>query len=541
MPQVVNPTFQDDSVLTQVRTSLHKNAKNPGKRAKKSTKGGQGLDVLYRIPIVNLFWIFVDDGHDPPEWSQYTGLLNVLAITVALVLALVCTFYSALDYDEMARAQLRFSWGLQDENGNNRPLIYSNPLCLIGQGVTLDDSVVDNRAEFCVNQFGGAWQVPSASETDVYKQSYPWCDYPCFSDRPIDDSGDLVSGNYSFWWAWQATGRPDRTELLTDSDLTYLLYPVELFSRDCIIACAVLSLSLLLSVIILATGNPNVFTREQDAGGFSFQYRTLMKSYFYWVKWGLAMVIITAIVGVILFFQIIKSMVYIKFTDQEVASTGEYATWLSSGGSSTYGFTHTAIFWCCYIWVALGAFILGLGYRAMFSFPEHAFTNLSNIGDYGARKLRLRAAQMMVSFLVRECGLPKCSNNQQFGPRTSVFWCFYPGEWREKAVREDKGIYQNAAAGVKSSEAEVCADALIDSGVYEASTIMKLVAYNPSALLAVPGMTPAAVMYIIEGVQMLYKKRHFSDLSELSSGELSADDASRKIRECVREYQAFQN
>lgn len=159
---------------------------------------------------MNLFWMFLDESRDPPEWIQYTGLLNVLAITMALVLALVCTFYSALDYDEMARAQLRYSWGADDK----QPLVYANPLCLSGAGFSFEDANVTDRAQNCVDFFNNQnssntefsrfttsnWKVPDPTSTNPLMRSYPYCEYPCFDARPIDDSGALVSGNYSFWW-----------------------------------------------------------------------------------------------------------------------------------------------------------------------------------------------------------------------------------------------------------------------------------------------------------------------------------------------------
>ena len=38
---------------------------------------------------------------NPPEWSQITSLLNVLAIVNALVLALMVTLYSQVDCEDL--------------------------------------------------------------------------------------------------------------------------------------------------------------------------------------------------------------------------------------------------------------------------------------------------------------------------------------------------------------------------------------------------------------------------------------------------------
>lgn len=123
----------------------------------------------------------------------------------------------------------------------------------------------------------------------------------------------------------------------------------------------------------------------------------------------------------------------------------------------------------------------------------------------------MQIANELVEFLVKVCGLPKCVSSQSFGPRTSVVWCF-----RENyGVRDDKGIYLTAAGGIKSLEAEVVSDALIDAGVYDVATLVKLVSGNPDALHAIPGIQVAAVMYIIEGCEGLARKNLNMSLSDL--------------------------
>lgn len=62
----------------------------------------------YQIPIVNLFYHFLDSGSEPPSWSQIDKLMQNMSIVSALVLALAITFHSSVTYDELQLTDARF-------------------------------------------------------------------------------------------------------------------------------------------------------------------------------------------------------------------------------------------------------------------------------------------------------------------------------------------------------------------------------------------------------------------------------------------------
>lgn len=64
--------------------------------------------IFYQVPIVNLFWAFVDGSMEPPAWSQIDAFMQNMSIVSALILALVCTFHSAVSYEEMNNVDNRF-------------------------------------------------------------------------------------------------------------------------------------------------------------------------------------------------------------------------------------------------------------------------------------------------------------------------------------------------------------------------------------------------------------------------------------------------
>lgn len=64
--------------------------------------------IWYQVPLVNLFWAFVDDSMEPPAWSQIDAFMQNMSIVSALILALVCTFHSAVSFEEMTNVDDRY-------------------------------------------------------------------------------------------------------------------------------------------------------------------------------------------------------------------------------------------------------------------------------------------------------------------------------------------------------------------------------------------------------------------------------------------------
>lgn len=68
-------------------------------------------DFGYRIPFYNLLHPFITWYNEHILWSQVLAFLNNVLVVQALVLALVCTFYSAVSYPDILAANLRFANG----------------------------------------------------------------------------------------------------------------------------------------------------------------------------------------------------------------------------------------------------------------------------------------------------------------------------------------------------------------------------------------------------------------------------------------------
>lgn len=105
-------------------------------------------DLAYHIPILNLIIAFVDS-KSTYDWVQVQSLLNVVAIVSALVLALGCTFHSALDFTEMQWALSRFAYG-SEFDGIKKGLLYNNVNCV--GNVTKAQQCIDASALF------GMWE-----------------------------------------------------------------------------------------------------------------------------------------------------------------------------------------------------------------------------------------------------------------------------------------------------------------------------------------------------------------------------------------------
>eukprot|EP00041_Stephanoeca_diplocostata_P017856 m.367951 g.367951 ORF g.367951 m.367951 type:complete len:686 (-) comp20840_c0_seq4:142-2199(-) len=453
-------------------------------------------DLAYHIPILNLIVAFVDS-KSTFDWVQVQSLLNVVAIVSALVLALACTFHSALDYSEMEWALSRFSYG-SSFNGIKKGLLYNNVKCI--GNVSNAQQCIDDSTGFGNDMTG--WNAT---------ESGPYCEYPCFADRPLDDAGmeeggNWVTGNYARWWYSKQLGSTftplPQAEFVNDPSIDVILTPVELYNRDCLITVCVLSTSLLLSIALVGFSTPNNFLRAEGDSAYGYQYATVMKSFMYWVRWMLLGVIFFTICGIILFFQAIKNMVYCKYTDQGIMETGSYPKFLTAGGRSPYGFTNSAIVWVCYVPLVVSAILLSLAMRALYMFPHTPITDLNETSSREMLARRNAMSESMLQFLTVQCNLPSTTGTAHFGPRVSPCGSF----------RDDRGIYLTGAGGFQSMDAEVVTDALLDNGIFDIQSLLKLVLpakYGGigmdgyEQLFNISAISLPVVLYIREGAKRL--------------------------------------
>ena len=126
---------------------------------------------------------------------------------------------------------------------------------------------------------------------------------------------------------------------------------VQWFNKRSVESTGCLCAALITAIIMLATGSIHVFTRP-DAPQ-SYQRDVVLSSYFYWMKVSLVLTVFLTVLGIIFFFQCIKFLVYIKFTDQVVAFSGKSHSWLGASADNTYGYVVDMLWFLIYIPVAV--------------------------------------------------------------------------------------------------------------------------------------------------------------------------------------------
>lgn len=497
---------------------------------------------FYKIPIFNFFYGFYDIENDPPEWEQLTSLLNVLAIVTALLLALVCTFYSTVDFEETASAELRYSWGVDHADHpayrhadaatrfNARYLEIRSPSCF---GPTASQACIDEWQTAGNNV--SLWSAAVANVTAVVEGSpyYPWCRFPCYADRPYtgdDMATSFTSGNYALSWVLRRVvlvsgdaaetameeGKHLNREDICGEDKTedgWQCYhnqsPMEEFINFSTWCAAFLSFALLLAVLVLGTGSANPFAREQDNGGFSYQYRSVTRAYLYWVRFVNLGIIWGTILGTILFIQALKAMVYVKYTDIYIEEKGYYGAFgFYFGMDSPYAFVNTATIWIFYLPIFAGAIILSVSTAMLNSTPAHSTTDMNNVRTMTLAARRKAHADDLADFLEFVGQLPRfrpssldANGLDPVGPRLGCYG-------KDKGFRTDIGITLKGAGGQSSYEAESVADALIDAGIYDVRTLCRVLLHDQLGglgqmppLYGMSALTPGAVLCVMLGVR----------------------------------------
>lgn len=244
--------------------------------------------ILYHIPILNIFWSAVDGKNaDPPSFAQIAKMLETISIAAALVLALVLTVHSAVEYDELHDANNRF--------------LHKVPPCDVLQ------------------------QEGCKTYTFYSREKH----FDCGTDTD-NDRGVEVPRNYCKYW-WERQG--DKTGT-----------PVENFNWNCCVSIALLNIALLMSILILSTGSTNVFANEH-ALQHGFQARQVMKVYLHWVRFPLVVCIIGLLCGIIAFFNAIQMMVLVKYPDIAVDDTAE----TDYSWTSPFGWVDFSLFYLMYL------------------------------------------------------------------------------------------------------------------------------------------------------------------------------------------------
>lgn len=514
-------------------------------------------NIHMQIPGWNLLYTYYGMVSNPPEWSQVTILLNVLAVVNALVLALIITIYAEVDYEELMAAQLRYSLGtihpdhplatqsygeasnfgypMVDDSKLNDGSVYlefPSPQCM---------GVASSQA--CIN----AWNVSTggtltnwypAVGTDLSgggiagSPFYPWCPYPCVSDRPYsgDDPADnIVTGNYALAWAKRKLNFQGKLDEYTNPDgslkgtVPLFQTAVDEFNAVCVIGEGVCSAALIICVLVLGTGSTNIFTRDQDAGSLSHQYRTVIKSYLYWVRYVILIIVFLSLYGVFLFVESIQALVFVKWTDHYIEEHGEWQSFMSAGIESPYGYVDTVMWGVLWIPFAICMVLITLGHASMHSFAQHSKADLNahriRHGNHSWRDLlpwgknkseemlqirRAAHADDLVDVVHHLCGLsltPRDPDALKYGPRETVFFCRKGWGWSK-----DRGVFLSGAGGAPSSDAEVVADALIDVGFEDIRSVIKMVLPTElggnghgQKLMEIPGVQRGAGLYIVKG------------------------------------------
>lgn len=538
-------------------------------------------DIWYKVPILNLFYSIIDITN-PPEWYQVSQLLQTLGIVNALILSLVVSFYTTIDYEEMVAVDMRYSVGIDhpghplagnsdyDTAMGSRYLEFRDNDCY---GLNKSQTCIDTWNSLDINTTGWLPAVQSGNKGSAH---YPFCFYPCYADRPLSTSGNgnigrdsWVTGNYARYWMERMVFQdldkdfdPSDTEVLcVDSDgtnicktekrLVRLTTPTQDFSATCAMSISFLAGAMLLSILVLVVGSSNGFNRGTEMGSFLYQYRTVAKSYLYWIRWANILIILLTMIGVVQFLQSMKALVYIKYTDTYIAQHGlnDVSGWFglfTVGVKSPYNFVLTANLWMFYIPFALCAVLLSVGVYKMNSFPATSSTDMNNVSNSQLAARREAYAKDLTRFLVLVGGLasvevkPKEGKNQvPNGPRRGWFGLF--GRTQQTGFRSSHGVFLSGAGGDSGPYAEIVADSLIDHGIYDVRALIRLILHDQlggiGELGPMYGMTTisdGAVLNIMMGL------RKFAALYA-TDNELAGEDENEMVStvQCPSSYMQY--
>eukprot|EP00040_Diaphanoeca_grandis_P039475 m.259158 g.259158 ORF g.259158 m.259158 type:complete len:414 (-) comp37630_c0_seq1:348-1589(-) len=273
--------------------------------------------------------------------------------------------------------------------------------------------------------------------------------------RQIDNL--YYDNNYAIWWTGDGSGQMGKSLTVTQE-----------FNMLCCLSSFLLCDALLLSVLVLAV-TATAPMAKPDANAEGSQYRVVLSAYMRYVSWVVYVIIGCAALGASIFFQILKSMFYIKFPDQWVEALGDSQKWPFSKETTTYGYANSSVIWLCYVPMIIGILALSAGQRAAYSYPLKPATLL---GDSGWDKTkREQARKILVTFLVNACHLPATSTTKHV-------------------------VMLTAVGGGSVNDAEVVADALIDQGILTLEDFKLYMSHSGGAIFDVPGISVGAASQI---------------------------------------------
>lgn len=393
--------------------------------------------VGHQVPLFNLLWAFFGGRKQGTTWLQLSTLMENIAIVSALMLALVITFHSAFSFDEIVAADDRFH---QDLDGST---------------------------------FGGAGVYRTVAKMDFGDSYARW-----WHGGMAGQNGGSRMGNCD---------EPTSPECRTSGRKSRAS---EDFNATCLASECFLTLSLLLAVMVLSTGGITTIGRPSvDTSGH--QFSRVMESYMQFVRLVVVVTLFAALVGLFLFFSLIKLEVFLKFPDFYVethANSGAFPASPTSFYTSIYGFTHAAVVFFTFFPLFVFGWILSAGQRAVYSFPVEPLTDFLEPED---ERQFSRAA--LTEFLVKTCRLSKCGVNKTPNQQGDD-----DGSTDLAAYREF--VFLTAAGGARSSEAELLADHLYDAGIRTVQELILFVKTGDDEIYNIPGVSMMAASQIIWSV-----------------------------------------
>lgn len=399
-------------------------------------------DLGYKIPVYNIFHPFLAPSMDVPTWDQITAVIDILAITTALILALVATFHSAVGFTDAFQADIRFSPGEVPPAGSNVSGL----------------SLLPYNEEFvtCTHSIGEG------------------VNYPCFDDRIIDVDGTTVSGNYALWW-YKAVN--DHGESGT---------PIQNLNRFCVLATMTLCSALIMAVLLLGTGSANSFTSSDAPRGY--QRDLVLGSYYWWLKGYLLVLVFFTVLGILFFFQTLKFLVVVKFTNLYIVeNNGDGEGWPGASSTDTYGFVESIILWLIWLPCIILIVVMSKANHHAYTYPVRPWSNLSK-DKLDDNLYRREVKNRLTEFLHVHCRLPLGGNDDSHGSGPS-------------GNRFD--VFLAQAGGTAAMEAEVIALVLIDAGIDNTRDLMDAVRIDNGWIRDLPCMSLGAATAIVSTCRQL--------------------------------------
>lgn len=438
-------------------------------------------DFAFRLPIWNLIHPFLSYNTEHLVWSQISVFLINIGIVIGLVLALVCTFYSAVTEADMTSAEVRFGYGKPGQN-------FTTPWDL-----NQCESIVHNGNTYDVCSRGAFQGTVDINGT---KQSGT-CEYPCFQPRAIDPDGTFMPGTYAEWW-YDNGGEGDEAMSIAAQ-----------FSYSCIVSTCFLTSALLATVLILAVSPTNTFLDETNV--YSFSNAAVLRTYTFWIKLLILFILFLTVFGTLFFFDAIKYVVYVKYTDKYIEKHGTDPGFLSLDAESTYTYVTSVLYLVLYLPMIIMLLCLSKGFHSVYCYPFTPYGSRFRVAGtkayyllrscvpetekdapYDPQAYRLRQVTILSEFLRKEVGLPSTHMTIAGGPRSLAY-----------------DVFLSTAGGLDATEAEIIANSLIDVHIDSKQALLRIVADEDTKgwLGEIPGISKGAATILISRLEKIAAKK----------------------------------